>query len=60
MGDPRPDQPGTDPREQAQYLRPTGNEPTVDNEEGILADEFGEPNSDGTYGAPTEDGGDTA
>lgn len=57
MGDPRPDNPTMDAEEQAQHLRPTGNGPTVQDEEAILAAEFGEPNADGIYGAP-EDGDD--
>jgi hypothetical protein len=60
MGDPRPDTPDMDAEEQARHLRPTGNGPTVDNEEALLADEFGEPTDDGIYGAPQNDGGDAA
>ncbi|WP_420032218.1 hypothetical protein ACN2WE_04990 [Streptomyces sp. cg28] len=52
MGDPRPEQPDMTPEQQAQHLRPTGNGPTVQNEEAVLAEEFGEPNADGIYGAP--------
>jgi hypothetical protein len=60
MGDPRPDTPDMDAKEQARHIRPTGNGPTVQNEEALLAEEFGAPNADGIYGAPQHDGGDAA
>lgn len=42
--------------EQAKNLRDTGNGPTVDNEEELLREEFGEPDANGVYGAPAERG----
>lgn len=60
MGDPRPDTPDMDAEEQARNLRATGNGPTVDNEEALLADEFGQPAADGIYGPAQTDGGDAA
>lgn len=60
MGDPRPDTPDMDADEQARHIRPTGNGPTVENEEALLAEEFGAPNTDGIYGANQTDGGDAA
>jgi hypothetical protein len=60
MRDPRPEQSDMTPDEQARHLRPTGNGPTVDNEEALLADEFGEPDANGIYGAPQNNGGDPA
>jgi hypothetical protein len=60
MGDPRPDTPDMDADEQARHLRPTGNGPTVDDEQTILAAEFGAPDANGTYGAPQNDGEDAA
>ncbi|MDF9813033.1 hypothetical protein [Streptomyces sp. SPB162] len=39
----------------ASILRNTINGPTVDNEEDLLRQLFGEPNADGIYGGPTGD-----
>lgn len=39
------------PEEQAENIRRTDNGPTVDNEEDLLREEFGEPDANGVYGA---------
>ncbi len=42
--------------EQEENLRRTDNGPTVDNEEELLREEFGEPSANGVYGAAEESG----
>lgn len=42
--------------EQEENLRRTDNGPTVDNEEELLREEFGEPAANGVYGAVEESG----
>lgn len=74
MGDterPVPERLG-DQHEQAQHLTRTGNGPTVDNEQELLAEQFGAPDMSGFYTGPElaaaedddqaadEDGGDQA
>lgn len=56
MGDLRPDSPEPTQDEQAALLRPTGNGPTltVEEEERLLREEFGPPDANGVYAAPTE------
>lgn len=60
MGDPRPEDPEMTPARQAEHLRRTGNGPTVTDEAALLEGEFGEPDSEGAYGAPHTNGGDAA
>ncbi|MEV7034645.1 hypothetical protein AB0N99_30990 [Streptomyces sp. NPDC093272] len=55
----RPTEPES-PEDQAKHLIRTNNGPTVTDEASILADEFGDPNTDGVYGAPDQDGGEAA
>ncbi|MFI9600317.1 hypothetical protein ACIHCX_10630 [Streptomyces sp. NPDC052043] len=54
MGDtarPIPDRLG-DQHEQAQHLTSTGNGPTVDDEQRLLAEQFGAPDMSGVYTGP--------
>ncbi|MFD0772656.1 hypothetical protein ACFQZ2_01825 [Streptomonospora algeriensis] len=56
MGDPRPiPDEETKQDEQAALIRRTDNGPTEENEEALLAEEFGEPDAAGLYGAPAGD-----
>jgi hypothetical protein len=59
MGEPRPIEDDITQQRQAALLTSTGNGPTVDNEEELLAAEFGPANDHGIYGAPDTDSEDT-
>lgn len=54
MGEPRPIEDDITQDRQAQLLTSTGNGPTVDIEEELLAAEFGPADARGIYGAPAE------
>ena len=54
MGEPRPIEDDITQDRQAALLTSSGNGPTVDNEEALLASEFGPADDRGVYGAPTE------
>jgi hypothetical protein len=54
MGEPRPIEDDITQDRQAALLTSTGNGPTVDNEEALLAAEFGPADDRGVYGAPTD------
>ncbi|MGW7100418.1 hypothetical protein [Streptomyces sp. NPDC054838] len=58
MGDLRPDTANLTQAEQAALLVRTDNGPTLPDEAQLLADEFGDPNADGVYGAPVAGGAD--
>nr|WSS66723.1 hypothetical protein OG284_36875 [Streptomyces sp. NBC_01177] len=51
---PVPDRTG-DQEAQAQHLQPTGNGPTVNDEQALLAAEFGDPDAAGFYARPDQD-----
>ncbi|MEV8349071.1 hypothetical protein ACFVTT_15560 [Streptomyces niveus] len=51
---PVPDRTG-DQEAQAQHLQPTGNGPTVDDEQALLAAEHGEPDAAGFFTRPDTD-----
>lgn len=57
MGETRPIEDDISQDRQAQLLTSTGNGPTVDTEEELLAAEFGPANADGVYGAPADNPG---
>ena len=59
MGEPRPTEDDISQDQQAQLLTSTGNGPTVDNEEDLLAAEFGPADAHGVYGALGDPGADT-
>lgn len=52
MGEPRPIEDDISQQRQAELLKPTGNGPTVDNEQTLLEAEFGPADDRGVYGAP--------
>lgn len=54
MGEQRPVTDDPSQEEQAALLRPTDNGPGVENEEQLLFVEFGAPDENGVYGAPSE------
>lgn len=60
MGEPRPIEDNISQDRQAELLTSSGNGPTVDQEEALLAAEFGPADANGVYGAPdtTDDTGD--
>lgn len=60
MGEPRPIEDDITQDRQAALLTSTGNGPTVDNEEDLLAAEFGPADARGIYGAPADPDADTA
>lgn len=55
MGEPRPIEEDITQQRQAALLKDTGNAPTVDNEEQLLAAEFGPADDHGVYGAPADE-----
>lgn len=55
MGATRPLEDNPTQERQAELLTDTGNGPTVDNEEQLLAEAFGAPDDRGVYGAPAQD-----
>lgn len=58
MGEPRPIEDDISQDRQAALLTRTGNGPTVEAEEELLADKYGPANEFGVYGAPDSDDGD--
>lgn len=54
MGEPRPIEEDPSQDRQAELLTSTGNGPTVDDEQALLAAEFGDPDDQGIYGKPAD------
>lgn len=56
MGATRPTDSEPTQEQQAELLTESGNEPTVADEAQLLADLYGQPDADGVYGAPADEG----